>query len=312
MSELITVKTVKKRNFTVLDLTAIIDRELTWEAKGFHTYLISRPEGWEINKSDLLERSDCGRDKLIRITQELESKGYLRVEKKRDDGGRFTNSTYTVFQTPEVNEEPTPETGNQGLETSNWEPATGNPPTNNNKSKKDTKKERGGPSSNGKIETAEDEDGFKQRKTKAEAEREKVEADPMLWNSHHFRKYLAAKYEAAYGKESFEYIHKKQGDGVIIGRIKKQFLDKFTRDFNLTNLHAKEYIEWVFGSDDGETEGKCKQIQRKGGTKVNFGFLSSDNLISEWWTDRDEGEFEATKEEIDKTTSIINSRLVNA
>lgn len=155
-----------------------------------------------------------------------------------------------------------------------------------------------------------DEDGFHLKLSKADKDKAEMESLPERWNSHHFRKYLAAKYESAYGHESLEYIHKEQGDGKIIGRIKKQLIEKFSRDFKLNNIHLKEYIEWVFGSDDGNTIGKCIQIKSRGST-VNFSFLAGDNLISEWWSQRDGDVFESTPEEDEKTKSIIKSRMVS-
>lgn len=184
------------------------------------------------------------------------------------------------------------------------------------KESKEKSKERGnhsGSNSNGKAEKIEieDGDGFKRLKTVEEVEAERIEADPSFWNSHHWRKYLARKYEQAYGVESFEYIHKKQGDGVIIGRIKRQLVDKFIRDFNLDGHRIKEYIEWVFGSDDGLVEGKYKAILARNNSKINFAFLTSDNLVSEWWAVRGERNgFTATPEEIARTSDIIKSRTI--
>ncbi len=156
----------------------------------------------------------------------------------------------------------------------------------------------------------EDEDGFRGRMTAEEKKKAEVEADPKRWNSYNFRKYLAKKYEAAYKRESLEYKHKQQGNGKIIGMIKKQLLEKFTRDFSLTILHVKEYIEWVYGSDDGKVEGKCKEIHKRG-SEVNFGFLASDNLISEWWTKRGRENYDSTVAENKKTAEIIKSRTIN-
>lgn len=181
---------------------------------------------------------------------------------------------------------------------------------------KEESRERGarsGSKSNGKSQKIEevDGDGFKRLKTAKDIEDEKIQANPTLWNSHHWREYLAKKYEQAYGVESFEYIHKRQGDGVIIGRIKHQLIGKFTKNFNLTGEYIKEYVEWVFGSDDGLDEGKCQQIYARNGSKINFAFLTSDNLISEWWSIKKKQDgFSGTSEDAAKTAEIIKSRTV--
>lgn len=133
-----------------------------------------------------------------------------------------------------------------------------------------------------------DPDGFEEKK---EALKEKKASD---WNAQDVRKYLQTAYQRAYGKESFEYKHKKRGDGVIVSRIKLQLIDKF-RDFGLDTRDLKKYIDWVFGNS--YAPGKCKEIYRKNGSVINFGFLSSNNLIGEWNVQYDRGESNSIEEE---------------
>lgn len=91
----------KKTNFTVIDNTGIQDKELSWKAKGLLCYLISLPDDWEINISDLKSRSKDGRDSTSAGIQELIENGYIIRQSFRNEGGQFIY-TYTVFEVPQL------------------------------------------------------------------------------------------------------------------------------------------------------------------------------------------------------------------
>ena len=99
MSETQFIKGDKVRNFTTIDNSCLQDKELTWAAKGFHTYLMTLPGNWKIIKADLINRS---RDKLCAlntIIAELEAAGYLVIEEqKRESNGRFGSKCYKVYE----------------------------------------------------------------------------------------------------------------------------------------------------------------------------------------------------------------------
>ena len=60
VSETYFIKQRKKEKFTILDNTCIQDCNLSWKAKGVHTYLMSLPEDWKIHISEIVKRSDQG------------------------------------------------------------------------------------------------------------------------------------------------------------------------------------------------------------------------------------------------------------
>jgi DnaD/phage-associated family protein len=96
------------------------DTELTWQAKGLLTYMLSSPNDWEFNMKDLQKRSQNGRDATYRIMKELIEAGYVtRVENR--DGGKFGKAEYIVHEMKQ-----SPHTGN---------PYPENPPLLNNKEK---------------------------------------------------------------------------------------------------------------------------------------------------------------------------------
>ncbi len=138
MSELIIIQPETLERYKMISLTATEDPNLSWEAKGLHTYLISRPPGWKIYFNDLLNRSNCGRDKLRRMLDELESCGYVKSGQKQDPNTcQFLPKTYSVYFEP-LTENPSTEKPLTG-KPSTGEPFTENPPLSN---KKDTNKKK--------------------------------------------------------------------------------------------------------------------------------------------------------------------------
>lgn len=76
----------KTANFKTVSLTATNDKTLSYKAKGIHTYLISRPDGWGFNLVDLTNRSTDGKDSVMSGLQELRANGYLLINKLIIDG----------------------------------------------------------------------------------------------------------------------------------------------------------------------------------------------------------------------------------
>ena len=104
VSETYFVKQRRKDNFTILDNTCIRDCNLSWKAKGLHTYLMSLPEDWKICLSDLVNRSVDGRDSMNTAIKELENFGYLKRVIERKENGCFKHFCYVVFECPENQE----------------------------------------------------------------------------------------------------------------------------------------------------------------------------------------------------------------
>lgn len=115
-------------------------KALTYEALGMLTYLLSKPDDWEVQLPDLM-RDGTGRDRAQRILNELVEKGYARHdEQERGAGGKFAPVTWTIYEvptqpevtnpvraTPPQTEFGQPHTENQLPVTSNRKPVTGNP-----------------------------------------------------------------------------------------------------------------------------------------------------------------------------------------
>lgn len=99
MSNLCVIKTHRNNKYSTINLTAEEDKNLSWKAKGIHTYLISRPDGWEVYLSELEKRSTDGMDGLRAGLDELRMAGYFDWHQK-NEGGKFSKTQYDVYETP--------------------------------------------------------------------------------------------------------------------------------------------------------------------------------------------------------------------
>lgn len=90
----------KKKNYSIIDNGGICDRSLSWKATGLWTWLMSKPEDWEVSLENLCNSKTDGKDSVLSALSELEESGYLLYQRWRNCEGRF-ESAYTVFESPE-------------------------------------------------------------------------------------------------------------------------------------------------------------------------------------------------------------------
>ncbi len=76
------------------------DERLSWRATGILTYLLAKPNGWEVCITDIVKRKKDGRDAVYAGLKELEDAGYVVREQHRSDGGKFGAYTYIVNERP--------------------------------------------------------------------------------------------------------------------------------------------------------------------------------------------------------------------
>ena len=86
----------RKNNFTTVNNDYLQDINLSWKAKGLITYIMSLPDDWQLNISDLKNRSKDERDSTANGVNELIESGYCFRVKKRNTGGMFVGYDYTV------------------------------------------------------------------------------------------------------------------------------------------------------------------------------------------------------------------------
>lgn len=100
MKKDIVLRTVKKKNYKTIDLTATNDSNLSYKAKGIHTYLITRPDNWSFNKTDIYYRATNGRSSIRSGLQELKEKNYLVTNRVRNSDGTLGKSQWIIKENP--------------------------------------------------------------------------------------------------------------------------------------------------------------------------------------------------------------------
>lgn len=119
-------RTKRTGNFTTVRNEYLQDVNLSWKAKGLITYIMSLPPDWQLNLSDLKNRSKDGRDATAAGLRELITNGYCQRCKVRGDGGTFVRCDYEVSDIKEFE----PQTENPFMDAPQTEnPVAVNPET---------------------------------------------------------------------------------------------------------------------------------------------------------------------------------------
>ena len=91
----------KVSSFVTLDTHCLRNQDIKWDAKGLHSYLCQLPSDWQINISDLSNRSNVGRDATSAPMNALIKAGYIIRQKTKNENGKFAGYEYHVFERPE-------------------------------------------------------------------------------------------------------------------------------------------------------------------------------------------------------------------
>jgi hypothetical protein len=77
------------------------DSRLSFEARGVLTYLLSKPNDWQVSPADIQREGGIGREKCAGILKELEDLGYIVVDRNtKNPDGTFSGNRYTVYEKP--------------------------------------------------------------------------------------------------------------------------------------------------------------------------------------------------------------------
>jgi hypothetical protein len=88
--------------YVQIDRRPLDNDQLSFKAKGILTYLMSRPDGWEVSIADLVKRSADKETSVRSGIQELREAGHLRYVETRDDEGRFAGTLIEVYEVPNL------------------------------------------------------------------------------------------------------------------------------------------------------------------------------------------------------------------
>lgn len=87
-------------SYTVIDNAVLQNVNLSFEARGFLCYLLSLPNDWTFTVRGIVKQTGCSKSVILRLMDELKTAGYIKLERKQDDKGRFTQSSWHIYETP--------------------------------------------------------------------------------------------------------------------------------------------------------------------------------------------------------------------
>lgn len=91
---------VKKTDYTVIDNNIFKNKKLSLKGKGMICTMLSLPDNWQFTEEGLAELSNDSRTGIRTTLNELMQYGYLVRERNRNEKGRLTDMTYTIYEEP--------------------------------------------------------------------------------------------------------------------------------------------------------------------------------------------------------------------
>lgn len=100
MSELIVkrLQTQDRKRYGILDMRTIEDDRLSLASVGLLLYLVSRPEGWQISRESIAAQMKAGKAAVQTCMNELQTFGYLDIEKVKGDDHAPVRTVWTVHE----------------------------------------------------------------------------------------------------------------------------------------------------------------------------------------------------------------------
>lgn len=98
-------RTVKDRDhhYVKINISAANDARLSYKGLGIHTYLMTKPDGWEAREVDLAKRHDDGVASVRSGVRELIEHGYMIRVRVINSLGQVVDWRIDTFETPDLN-----------------------------------------------------------------------------------------------------------------------------------------------------------------------------------------------------------------
>jgi hypothetical protein len=88
----------KTDNFTVLPNIVLTDERISIAARWCLAYLLSKPDDWVVQITDIQKVAGVGRDKAYSMVRELIEAGWIRRDEHRDEAGSYRKHEYVVSE----------------------------------------------------------------------------------------------------------------------------------------------------------------------------------------------------------------------
>lgn len=120
----------RKTSFVAFSKAIVMDKNLSWKAKGILTYAFSRHDDWTFYKSEMMKHSSDGEHAFETGLRELEKFGYLHRLKVRNEKNQFSGLEWYFFEEP-ITEADFKKSFLHGGFSGAGKPCTGKPPPTN-------------------------------------------------------------------------------------------------------------------------------------------------------------------------------------
>lgn len=100
VNEMVRIKKVYDKHYTVINNSILNDTSLKWEDKGLFTYLWSQSDEWDFYAKEVAKHSPDSEDKVYKILRKLEEHGYLLRQRQRNDKGQLKANKWLLSETP--------------------------------------------------------------------------------------------------------------------------------------------------------------------------------------------------------------------
>lgn len=91
----------KEKDFVILSTNALKNTNLSWAAKGLHSFIMQLPDDWDLNVEGLKGFSSVGRDGTAAIIKELINAGYIDRVKIKNEKNQFLGYEYNIYEMPQ-------------------------------------------------------------------------------------------------------------------------------------------------------------------------------------------------------------------
>lgn len=88
-----TIRVEKRLQFAIVDSRTVNDCRISMRARGILLWLLEKPDGWRVSAETIARATTEGRDAIRTALKELETHGYLRRERLRDDKGHWVTES---------------------------------------------------------------------------------------------------------------------------------------------------------------------------------------------------------------------------
>ncbi len=95
----------RNKGYTVMSNHHLRNKELTLKAKGLLSQMLSLPEDWDYTLAGLARINREQIDAIREAVKELETAGYIRRSRERDEKGRLRGADYVIYEQPQPDEE---------------------------------------------------------------------------------------------------------------------------------------------------------------------------------------------------------------